>query len=138
MTRQMLWGLAALALLATGCSSSSKSRRPATDEDRKLEARAMELEAKNRELAAQLQQREAQIELAFSETTRAENAAGMTDLGCSGLTPAQSPARNMPRPGVEHIRLQLRRRLVRMTPNFSARNVGGWRQFQGGCQVVAQ
>jgi outer membrane murein-binding lipoprotein Lpp len=134
----MSWGLVALALLAAGCSSRSKAKRPMTEEDRRLDARAQEVEAKNRELAAQLQQREAQIELAFSETTRAENAAGMTDLGCSGLTPAQAPARGMPRPGVEHVRVQLRRKLIRMTPNFSTRSVGGWRQFQGGCQVVTQ
>lgn len=137
MMRQTLWGVAALAVLAMGCGSSSKSRRPTADEQ-SLEAKAAELEAKNRELEAQLRQKEAAIDSAFAQTTQAERSAGLVNLGCAGVTPASAPAAGMPRSGASHAQLGLARKAFRMTPGFSgSRNAGGWRVSEGNCKVVS-
>lgn len=136
--RQALWGLAALAVLAAGCGSSSKSRRPPAASEEGMELRAEELEEKNRELEAQLSQKQAGFEEAFRKATQAEAAAGLVNLGCVGVTPASAPAPGMPRSGTPHAQLGLSRKAFRMLPTFSGpRNVGGWRVSQGTCTVVS-
>jgi hypothetical protein len=136
--RQTLWGVAALAVLATGCGSSSKSKRTPTSEEQGLEAKAAELEAKNSELEAQLRQKEAAIESAFAQATQAERSAGLGNLGCAGVTPASAPAAGMPRSGAQHAQVGLARKAFRMTPGFSgSRSERGWRISQGNCKVVS-
>lgn len=136
--RQALCGLAALAVLAAGCGSSSKSRRPPTAGEEAMVRRAEELEAKNRELEAQLGQKQAGFEEAFRKATQAEAAAGLVNLGCAGVTPASAPAPGMPRSGAPHAQLGLSRKAFRMLPTFSStRNAGGWRVSQGTCKVVS-
>lgn len=133
--KTLLWGVAALGVLASGCASSSKAQKA----DPGAEQKADELEAKNRELEAQLAQKQQAIEAAFQKATQAENSAGLVNLGCAGVTPATAPAQGMPRSGAQHMQLGLARKAFRMTPTFSgARNVGGWRVSQGTCQVVPQ
>jgi hypothetical protein len=137
--KRSMWGVAALAVLATACGSSSKSRRAPTADEKAAEGKLAQVEAKNRELEAQLRQKQAAIESAFDQTTQAERSAGLVNLGCAGVTPAAAPAPGMPRSGVPHMQLGLSRKAYRMQPSFSgSRNVGGWRVSQGTCQVVPQ
>jgi hypothetical protein len=137
--KRSMWGVAALAVLATACGSSSKARRPPTANEQAAEGKLAQVEARNRELEAQLRQKEAAIESSFHQTTQAEQSAGLVNLGCAGATPAAAPAPGMPRSGAPHLQLGLSRKAFRMQPSFSAtRNVGGWRVSQANCQVVSQ
>ncbi len=139
MKRQALWGVAALVVLATGCGSSSKAKRPPTAGEQAMEQKAAELEAKNEQLAAQLSQKNQAVESAFHQATQAESAAGLVNLGCAGVTPANAPAQGMPRSGAPHAQVGLSRKAFRMMPTFTGtRNAGGWRVSQGTCKVVSQ
>jgi hypothetical protein len=130
--------MAALVVLATGCASSGKSTKPGAG-DASLEQKAAELEAKNQQLEAQLSQKDQTIEAAFRQATQAESSAGLVNLGCAGVTPANAPAAGMPRSGAQHAQVGLSRKAFRMQPTFSGtRNAGGWRVSQGTCKVVSQ
>lgn len=139
MKRHALWGVAALVVLATGCGSSSKAKRPPTAGEEAMEQKAADIEAKNQQLEAQLSQKNQAIETAFRTATQAESAAGLVNLGCAGATPANAPAPGMPRSGAPHAQVGVSRKAFRMMPTFSAtRNAGGWRVSQGSCKVVSQ
>lgn len=127
--------LAALLLLAAGCASESGAKRGGGTTD----ARVQELEARNQQLREELRGKEAQIEQSFAAATQAEAAAGLRGLDCAGVTPANAPARGMPRSGSVHSRLKLNRRAFQLAPSFSgARGTGGWRVSPGTCQVTPQ
>lgn len=135
MTGSSKWCLpVALLVLATGCSSGNASRRG----DGSLEARAQQLEESNRALRDQLNQKNAQVEQAFSSATQAENAAGIQGLGCAGVMPAKNPPKGMPRSGDVHTKLGLSHQSYRMTATYSApRASGNWRVAQGNCRVTS-
>ncbi|MFL5345948.1 MAG: hypothetical protein ACJ8AT_14250 [Hyalangium sp.] len=124
----------ALLLLASGCSSGSAATRGGSSPD----ARADELEEHNRALQAELSQKNAQVEQAFASATRAENAAGLQNLGCAGVMPAKAPPKGLPRSGEVHGKLGLAHQSYKMTATFSPpRAAGNWRVVQGNCRVTS-
>lgn len=135
MNRPSKWCLpVALLLLASGCSSGNASRRGGGS----LDARAEQLEESNRALLAELNNKNAQVEQAFTAATQAENAAGLQGLGCAGVMPAKAPPKGMPRSGDVHTKLAVTHQSYKMTATYSApRTAGGWKVAQGNCRVTS-
>ena len=127
--------LPVLALCAAGCASGRSGARsssgPAT------ENRAELLEARNAELRAELDRKRAELQQSYQAMAQAEGAAGLNNLGCAGVAPANAQVQGLPQSGAVHARFQLRGQPHHMTATFSApRKVGGWRVSQGTCRVV--
>lgn len=127
--------LPVLALCAAGCASGRSSARSSSNPA--TEQRIQELEARNEALRAELSRKKAELRQSFQVMAQVEGAAGLNNLGCAGVAPANAQVRGLPRSGAVHAQFQLRGQPHRMTATFSsARPVGGWRVAQGTCKVV--
>lgn len=127
--------LPVLALCAAGCASGRSGARSSPGSA--TEQRAEELEARNEALRAELSRKKAELQQSFQVMAQAEGAAGLGNLGCAGLAPANAQVQGLPRTGAIHARFQLRGQPHHMKATFSSpRPVGGWRVSQGTCKVV--
>jgi hypothetical protein len=127
--------LPVLALCAAGCASGRSGSRASSGSA--TERRAEELEARNAELRAELDRKRAELQQSYQVMAQAEGAAGLSNLGCAGVAPANAQMQGMPRSGAIHAQFQLRGQLHRMTATFAApRTAGAWRVSQGTCKVV--
>lgn len=132
-SRWCLWP--ALALYAAGCASGRSASRSSSDPA--AEQRIAEIEARNKELQAELSRKTAELQQSFQAMSQAESAAGLNNLGCVGVSPANAQVQGLPRSGAVHAQFQLRGQLYRMTTTFAApRTAGAWRLSQGTCKVV--
>jgi hypothetical protein len=127
--------LPVLALCAAGCASGRSGSRSSSGSA--TAQRAEELEARNEALQAELSRKQAELQQSFQTMAQAEGAAGLNNLGCAGVAPANAQVQGLPQSGAVHARFMLRGQPHRMTATFSApRAVGGWRVSQGSCKVV--
>ncbi len=125
-----------LALCAAGCASS-KGARSSSSGGSATEQRAQELEARNSAMQQELSRKQVELSQSFQAMARAESAAGLNNLGCVGVAPANAQVQGLPRSGAVHARFLLKSQPHQVTVTFSpARNSGGWRMSQGTCRVV--
>ncbi|PTL81910.1 hypothetical protein DAT35_19005 [Vitiosangium sp. GDMCC 1.1324] len=123
-----------LALCAAGCASGrGASRSSGSSTEQRVEA----LEARNQELQAELSRKTAELQQSFQVMAQAEGAAGLNNLACVGVAPANAQVQGLPRSGAVHAQFSVRGQPNRMTVTYSApRTAGGWRLSQGSCKVV--
>ncbi len=127
--------LPVLALCAAGCASGRSGARASSGSATAQQAE--ELEARNEALRAELSRKQAELQQSYQAMAQAEGAAGLNNLGCAGVAPANAQVQGLPQSGAIHARFQLRGQPHRMTVTFSpARTSGGWRMSQGTCKVV--
>lgn len=130
MSRWCWWPV--LALCAAGCASG-KGARSGSATERRLE----ELEARNTAMQQELNRKQVELSQSFQALARAEAAAGLNNLGCVGVSPANAQVQGLPRSGAVHAQFLLRGQPHRMTVTFAApRTSGPWRLSQGTCTVV--
>jgi hypothetical protein len=87
-------------------------------------------------MRAELDRKKAELQQSYQAMAQAEGAAGLNNLGCAGVAPANAQVQGLPQSGALHARFQLRGQPHRMTATFSpARTVGAWRVSQGTCKV---
>jgi hypothetical protein len=127
--------LPVLALCAAGCASSRGAR--ASSSGSATEQRVQELEARNEAMQQELSRKQVELSQSFQRMGQAEGAAGLTNLGCVGVAPANAQLPGLPRSGAVHARFLLKSQPHQVTITFAApRNSGGWRMSQGTCKVV--
>jgi uncharacterized small protein (DUF1192 family) len=98
-----------------------------------------ELEARNAAMQEELSRKQVELSQSFQRMAQAEGAAGLNNLGCVGVAPANAQMQGLPRSGAVHARFLLKSQPHQLTATFSApRNSGGWRISQGTCKVVRQ
>jgi hypothetical protein len=130
MSRWYWWPV--LALCAAGCASGRGGRSGSATE-RRLE----ELEARNAAMQEELNRKQAELRQSFQALAQAEAAAGLNNLGCVGVAPANAQVQGLPRSGAAHAQFVLRSQPHRMTISFAPpRPSGPWRLSQGTCTVV--
>ena len=126
------YGWPVLALCAVGCASGRGGRSSSATE-RRLE----ELEARNEAMQQELSRKQVELNQSFQALAQAEAAAGLNNLGCIGVAPANAQVQGMPRSGAVHAQFVLRSQPHRMTISFAPpRTSGPWRISQGTCTVV--
>lgn len=129
--------LPVLALCVAGCASKRSAARSPSDPA--TEQRAEALEARNAELRAEVDRKRAELQQSYQVMAQAEGAAGLNNLGCAGVAPANAQAPGLPQSGAVHARFLLRGQPHHMTVTFAPpRTLGGWRVSQGTCKVVRQ
>ena len=132
MSRWYWWPV--LALCAAGCASSRGGR---SSSGSATERHANELEGRNAAMQQELNRKQAELQQAFQALVQAEGAAGLNNLGCVGVSPANGQLQGLPRSGAVHAQFLLRGQSHRMTATFAApRTSGPWRLSQGTCTVV--
>jgi hypothetical protein len=130
MSRWCWWPV--LVLCAAGCASG-KGARSGSATERRLE----ELEARNAAMQQELSHKQVELSRSFQALAQAEAAAGLNNLGCVGVSPANAQVQGLPRSGAVHAQFLLRGQPHRMTVTFAApRTSGPWRLSQGTCTVV--
>jgi hypothetical protein len=130
MSRWYWWPV--LALCAAGCASG-RGGRSGSATARRLE----ELEARNVAMQQELSRKQVELSQSFQALAQAEAAAGLNNLGCVGVAPANAQVQGMPRSGAVHAQFVLQSQPYRMTITFApARTSGPWRMSQGTCTVV--
>jgi hypothetical protein len=130
MSRWYWWPV--FALYAAGCASGRGTRSGSATQQR-LE----ELEARNEAMQQELNRKQAELSQSFQALAQAEAAAGLDNLGCVGVSPANAQVQGLPRSGAVHAQFLLRGQPHRMTITFSSpRTSGPWRLSQGTCTVV--
>ncbi|HEX8820579.1 MAG TPA: hypothetical protein VF794_11685 [Archangium sp.] len=127
------WG-PVLALCVAGCASNRGARASSGSA---TERRADELEARNAAMQQELNRKQAELQQSFQALAQAEGAAGLNNLGCVGVSPANAQLQGLPRSGAVHAQFLLRGQPYRMTATFTApRTSGPWRLSKGTCIVV--
>jgi hypothetical protein len=135
MIRSRWCWLPVLTLCAAGCASSRGARSSSSGSA--TERRAEELEARNAAMQQELSRKQVELSQSFQKVVQAESAAGLNNLGCVGLAPANAQLQGLPRSGAVHARFLLKSQPHQMTATFSApRTSGAWRISQGTCKVV--
>ena len=130
MSRWYWWPV--LALCAAGCASGRGGRSGSA-----TERRLAELEARNTAMQQELSRKQVELSQSFQALAQAEAAAGLNNLGCVGMAPANAQVQGLPRSGAVHAQFVLRSQPHRMTISFAPpRTSGPWRMSQGTCIVV--
>ena len=130
MSRWYWWPV--LALCAAGCASG-RGGRSGSATARRLE----ELEARNAAMQQELSRKQVELSQSFQALAQAEATAGLNNLGCVGVAPANAQVQGMPRSGAVHAQFVLRSQPHRMTISVAPpRTSGPWRMSQGTCTVV--
>jgi hypothetical protein len=120
-----------LVALAIVCISGCGAKRSGSAVDGQL----AELEQRVSTLRAESARRDAAIESAFAEVTRAEAAAGLSEQGCGAIVGASAP-KTLPRAG-HYARVSIGPKTSRVGATFSAsKKAGALRLVPGRCEVA--